>query len=44
MATLTPNLTLTCSDCTTDSLAFTATDSLSIAGDVVLKKNSIRCK
>ena len=35
MATLTPTLTLTSSDATSDELSFSVTDSLSITGDTV---------
>ena len=35
MATLTPTLTLTSSDATSDELNFSVTDSLSVTGDTV---------
>ena len=35
MATLTPTLTLTSSDATSDELSFSVTDSLSVTGDTV---------
>tara|TARA_R110001583_G_scaffold109576_1_gene258375 strand:- start:2498 stop:2860 length:363 start_codon:yes stop_codon:yes gene_type:complete len=38
MATLTPTLTLTSSNLTSDSLSVSVTDSLSIAGDVIQKR------
>ena len=38
MATLTPTLTLTSTNLTSDSLSVSVTDSLSVAGDVIQKR------
>ena len=38
METLKPSITFACSDCTTDNLAFTVIDDLTVGGDVAFKK------